>query len=85
MSSSVLNSFVGLYVESVMRVARKELAWECDYLREAECATKFRWVLSENLWNCHIRKNITKAYKFDQHGARLQYLQYVSATTTVLC
>ena len=27
----------GLFVENVMRYARKELAWECDYLREADC------------------------------------------------
>ena len=32
----------GLYVESVMNTARTELAWECDYEREAECANKFR-------------------------------------------
>ncbi|OMH82262.1 AarF domain-containing protein kinase 4 [Zancudomyces culisetae] len=31
----------GMYLENSIRVARKELAWECDYLREAECNRKF--------------------------------------------
>lgn len=32
----------GLYVDSVIEVAKKELNWECDYIREAECTTRFR-------------------------------------------
>ncbi|XP_069983392.1 uncharacterized protein Coq8 isoform X3 [Penaeus vannamei] len=32
----------GLYVDSVIEVAKKELNWECDYVREAECTTRFR-------------------------------------------
>ena len=34
--------FIGLFVEDAINVLRKELAWESDYVREAECATKFR-------------------------------------------
>jgi aarF domain-containing kinase len=32
----------GLYIESVMAVAREELTAECDYLREAACQERFR-------------------------------------------
>ncbi|XP_037788791.1 atypical kinase COQ8A, mitochondrial-like isoform X2 [Penaeus monodon] len=32
----------GLYVDSVIEVAKKELNWECDYIREAECTARFR-------------------------------------------
>ena len=38
----------GLYVDSAMRVARKELTWECDYVREAECLSKFKNLLAED-------------------------------------
>lgn len=32
----------GMYIDNVVAVARKELAWEVDYLREAKCAKKFK-------------------------------------------
>ncbi|XP_030854219.1 atypical kinase COQ8B, mitochondrial [Strongylocentrotus purpuratus] len=32
----------GLYAESAIEVAKKELGWEVDYIREAECSEKFR-------------------------------------------
>lgn len=35
-----------LYVDNLMKVARRELAWECDYVREAECSEKFRFALT---------------------------------------
>ncbi|XP_052768456.1 atypical kinase COQ8B, mitochondrial-like [Mya arenaria] len=38
----------GLYVDSVIRVAKKELAWEVDYLREAECSDIFRDLLKDD-------------------------------------
>lgn len=31
----------GMFIDNVVRVARKELAWEVDYIREAECQRKF--------------------------------------------
>lgn len=34
----------GLFADSSLEVLQRELAWECDYKREAECAKKFRWV-----------------------------------------
>lgn len=33
---------LGLFIDSMVDVARKELAWEVDYLREAECSMKFK-------------------------------------------
>lgn len=38
----------GLYVDSVIEVAKKELAWEVDYMREAECSKKFRELLKDD-------------------------------------
>ncbi|XP_071163945.1 atypical kinase COQ8B, mitochondrial-like [Mytilus edulis] len=38
----------GLYVENVMEVAKIELAWEVDYVREAECGRKFKNFLKDN-------------------------------------
>lgn len=32
----------GLFLEKMIEVAKKELAWEVDYIREAECTRKFR-------------------------------------------
>ncbi|KAK7066850.1 ABC1 [Halocaridina rubra] len=32
----------GLYVDSVIEVAKKELGWECNYIREAECTDRYR-------------------------------------------
>lgn len=37
----------GLFADSSLEVLQRELAWECDYKREAECAKKFRWVYVE--------------------------------------
>lgn len=33
---------LGLFIDAVVEVARKELAWETDYIREASYCTKFR-------------------------------------------
>nr|XP_046245308.1 atypical kinase COQ8B, mitochondrial [Scatophagus argus] len=35
----------GLFADSSLEVLQRELAWECDYNREAECAKKFRSLL----------------------------------------
>lgn len=37
----------GLYLDKTIANARTELAWECDYTREAECATRFKNLLSD--------------------------------------
>ena len=35
----------GLYAENAIDVARREMAWEVDYLREAKNAQQFRLAL----------------------------------------
>ncbi|XP_015274555.1 PREDICTED: aarF domain-containing protein kinase 4-like, partial [Gekko japonicus] len=35
----------GLFADKALQVLQKELGWECDYLREADCARKFRRLL----------------------------------------
>ena len=37
----------GLYLDKTIANARVELAWECDYVREAEAAIKFRELLAD--------------------------------------
>lgn len=37
----------GLYLERTIANARTELAWECDYFREAECLRRFQTLLSD--------------------------------------
>lgn len=46
-SPSFLCVFVslGLFPEHLIDVTRRELTLECDYVREAQCAKKFRWVM----------------------------------------
>jgi aarF domain-containing kinase len=38
----------GLYLDKTIANARTELAWECDYMREAECQTRFRGLLADD-------------------------------------
>ncbi|KAG9472499.1 atypical kinase COQ8B, mitochondrial [Eleutherodactylus coqui] len=38
----------GLFPENSVQVLQRELAWECDYLREAKCAKTFRSLLSDD-------------------------------------
>ncbi|KAK9531719.1 hypothetical protein VZT92_011126 [Zoarces viviparus] len=38
----------GLFPEHLIDVMRKELALECDYIREAQCATKFKELLKDH-------------------------------------
>ncbi|KAL9612754.1 MAG: hypothetical protein Q9167_002694 [Letrouitia subvulpina] len=37
----------GLYLEKTIANARVELAWECDYIREAECGRRFKALLKD--------------------------------------
>lgn len=36
---------LGMFIENVVEVAKRELAWEVDYEREAECTKKFKQML----------------------------------------
>ena len=44
----MLWSCAGLYAPQAMAVARRELAWECDYNREAACARRFQLLLGDS-------------------------------------
>lgn len=35
----------GMFLDNLMSVAKRELAWEVNYVREAECTKKFRDLL----------------------------------------
>ncbi|KAL8694100.1 MAG: hypothetical protein Q9218_001215 [Villophora microphyllina] len=37
----------GLYLDKTIANARTELAWECDYIREAECGRRFQKLLED--------------------------------------
>ena len=37
----------GLYLDKTIANARTELAWECDYIREAECGKRFQALLHD--------------------------------------
>ncbi|KAI9094604.1 chaperone activity of bc1 complex-like protein [Phlyctochytrium arcticum] len=38
----------GLYLDNTIRVARKELAWECDYIREADAMETFKSMIGND-------------------------------------
>lgn len=38
----------GLYLDKTIANARVELAWECDYIREAECGKRFKQLLQDD-------------------------------------
>lgn len=38
----------GMYLDNTLKVARRELAWETDYLREAECIEEFGRLLKDD-------------------------------------
>ncbi|KAJ1936324.1 hypothetical protein EC988_008228, partial [Linderina pennispora] len=38
----------GMYLENTIKVARKELEWECDYVREADAITRFSEFLASD-------------------------------------
>lgn len=37
----------GMFIDNVVKVAKRELAWEVDYLREAEFTTNFGEMISK--------------------------------------
>jgi aarF domain-containing kinase len=39
-------SIVGMFIDNLVEVAKRELAWEVDYLREAECTRNFKKLLA---------------------------------------
>lgn len=37
----------GMYIDNVVKVAKRELAWEVDYVREAEFTATFREMIKD--------------------------------------
>lgn len=35
-----------MFIDNVVEVAKRELAWEVDYTREAECARKYKELIA---------------------------------------
>ena len=48
----------GLFLQEAADVARKELAWEVDYIREAECSEKFKYVILISMYRWCCYRNI---------------------------
>ena len=44
----------GLYLDKTIANARTELAWECDYIREAAMGERFRGLLQDELSTFHV-------------------------------
>ena len=51
----------GLYLDKTIANARTELAWECEYLREAEMGTRFRALLADESSTFHVPAIIPEA------------------------
>ncbi|XP_066141380.1 atypical kinase COQ8B, mitochondrial [Euwallacea fornicatus] len=56
----------GMFLENLMAVAKRELAWEVDYLREAECTKKFKSILTgyEGFYVPYVVDNLTTKQVF---------------------
>lgn len=51
----------GLYLDKTIANARTELAWECDYTREAEMGDRFRQLLADETNTFHVPAVIKEA------------------------
>ena len=51
----------GLYLDKTIANARTELAWECDYIREAKMGARFRDLLSDETDIFHVPAIISEA------------------------
>ncbi len=51
----------GLYLDKTIANARTELAWECDYVREAEMGSRFRTLLADETSTFHVPAIIKEA------------------------
>ena len=41
----ICSCFVALFIDNLVQVAKRELAWEVDYERERQCTHKFKELL----------------------------------------
>lgn len=70
-----------MFIDNLVEVAKKELAWEVDYEREAECTKKFKQLLApfpqyyvpEVIGIIKITKRILKYFKIQLYIYRCQF------------
>lgn len=65
----------GLYLDKTIANARTELAWECDYIREADCAKRFSTLLQDETEIYTVPKVITEA-----SGAQVLTAEFMPGT-----
>ncbi|MCJ1306890.1 hypothetical protein MMC25_000534 [Agyrium rufum] len=68
----------GLYLDKTIANARTELAWECDYEREAAAATKFYDLLGDDIETFTVPKVISEASR--KQVLTLQFMSGVGVT-----
>ena len=59
----------GMFIDNLVDVAKRELAWEVDYEREAECTKKFKQLLAP----------FPQYYVPEVIGIKLNVLNYVES------
>lgn len=72
----------GLYLDKTIANARTELAWECDYVREAECQTRFRELLAEESDIFTVPKVFPEAC--GSHVLTAEFMQGLGVTKSAL-
>lgn len=65
----------GLYLDKTIANARTELAWECDYVREAECAKHFKKLLADEIDTFTVPEIIDEA-----SGKQVLTMEYMEGT-----
>ena len=68
----------GLYLDKTIANARTELAWECDYIREAECSKRFQNLLSDEQDIFVVPKTIDEAS--GKEVLTMEYMEGVGVT-----
>ncbi|TPX15163.1 uncharacterized protein E0L32_004721 [Thyridium curvatum] len=68
----------GLYLNKTIDNARTELGWECDYIREAECAEKYREYLKDEPETFIVPRIFPEAC--GKHVLTMEYLEGIGVT-----
>lgn len=72
----------GLYLDNTIRVARQELALECDYIREADSMERFSSLLESSGLNRHF--HVPKVYR-DLSTTNVLVTEFVNGYTIDKC
>lgn len=68
----------GLFLDKTIANARTELAWECDYLREAECGKRFAGLLADETHTFLVPKVYSEAS--GQQVLTMEFMEGVGVT-----